>query len=181
MWTEPERVSPGSWISSVYPQYVYQPDRPDATTVVDLGNPEALRYLKQFVSAAVEKYKLSVWRVDFNTNPAVVWARTGDAHTGPTNKTAPEFRRGMNEAGYVRGLYELWVRGILSFLGCLAASIYPPAFAIQYVSSQCCVSARRATVYTLCLMYHDLLLLPFGVLTMKLCACRILCGTVILA
>ena len=116
MWTEPERVSPGSWISSVYPQYVYQPDRPDATTVVDLGNPEALLYLKQFVSAAVEKYKLSVWRVDFNTNPAIVWARTGDAHTGPTNKTAPEFRRGMNEAGYVRGLYDLWVRGILSFL-----------------------------------------------------------------
>ena len=38
----------------------------------------------------------------------VVPARTGDAHTGPINKTAPEFRRGMNEAGYVRGLYELW-------------------------------------------------------------------------
>lgn len=108
MWTEPERVSPGSWIHTAYPQYVYEPDAAGATTVVNLGDPDALRYLQQFVNAAVDKYQLNVWRVDFNTNPAVVWARTGDAHSLPVNKTATEFRRGINEAGYVRGLYELW-------------------------------------------------------------------------
>ena len=56
--------------------------------MIDLGKPDALRYIEQFISAAVEKYELDVWRVDFNTNPAVVWARTGDAHTAPTNAAA---------------------------------------------------------------------------------------------
>ena len=55
MWTEPERVSPGSYISTHWPQYLFQPDNPSATTVVDLGNAAALRYLRQFITAAVEK------------------------------------------------------------------------------------------------------------------------------
>jgi alpha-galactosidase len=40
--------------------------------------------------------------------PAEIWQKTGDAHSLPTNASSTEFRRGMNEAGYVRGLYELW-------------------------------------------------------------------------
>ena len=117
MWTEPERVSPGSYIPTNFPGYVFQPDSPSSTSVIDLGNPEALRYLHEFISAAVEKYQLDVWRVDFNTNPAVVWARTGDAHTAPVNASSIDYRRGINEAGYVRGLYELWDRVRLSHPG----------------------------------------------------------------
>jgi hypothetical protein len=68
MWTEPERVSPGTFIFSTYPEYVFHRGLgPSDTTVIDLGNPDALRYIQQFVEAAVEKYQLDVWRVDFNT------------------------------------------------------------------------------------------------------------------
>ena len=85
--------------------------------MIDLGNAEAVRYLHQFISAAVQKYRLDVWRVDFNTNPAVVWARTGDVHTAPVNASSHDYRRGVNEAGYVRALYKLWDRVRLSHPG----------------------------------------------------------------
>ena len=45
---------------------LFQPDDPTETTVMDLGNRQALRYIIEWVSAAIAKYKLDVWRVDFN-------------------------------------------------------------------------------------------------------------------
>eukprot|EP01048_Picozoa_sp_COSAG05_P027359 COSAG05_NODE_7946_length_753_cov_0.943425_2_plen_89_part_00 len=54
------------------------------------------------------QYRLDVWRVDFNLfSPTQVWQLTGDRLAGPTIP-AKIFRRGLNEASYVRGLYELW-------------------------------------------------------------------------
>ena len=66
MWTEPERVSANSWIHHHYSELLFQPDDPTETTVMDLGNRQALRYIIEWVSAAIAKYKLDVWRVDFN-------------------------------------------------------------------------------------------------------------------
>lgn len=105
MWTEPERVSAGSYIATHFPEYVLGA----APSVLDLDNQHALRYIEEFVSAAVIKYKLDVWRIDFNTYPADFWFHAGDALSGPDQPGLP-FRRGITEAGYVRGLYELWDR-----------------------------------------------------------------------
>jgi hypothetical protein len=60
--------------------------------------------MQQFITAAVKKYELNVWRVDFNIDPGPVWYRVGDQTSGPVNASAPEFRRGIVEAGYIRGL-----------------------------------------------------------------------------
>lgn len=57
---------------SRYPSYI---NYDAGETLIDLGNPEAHRYIEEFLVAAVEKYELDVWRVDFNIDPGPVWYR----------------------------------------------------------------------------------------------------------
>ena len=56
LWTEPERVSRGSYIDQHYPHLLFQPDAPElGNQLMDLGNPEAKRYIVEWVSAAIKK------------------------------------------------------------------------------------------------------------------------------
>ena len=103
MWVEPERVSPDThgvptYMRTVFPSYVFALDNANAsTTLVNLGDEDARRYLRDFLSTAVEKYALDVMRIDFNTNPAIVWFEAADSKAGPDAPGKP-FRRGIAEA-----------------------------------------------------------------------------------
>lgn len=72
MWVEPERVAAGTYIAQTYPEYVL-PDPHAGSSgagLLNLGNPQARRYITEFLCAMVVKYQLQVLRFDYNIDPA---------------------------------------------------------------------------------------------------------------
>ena len=104
MWVEPERVAAGSYIAATYPEYVFGcaelKGKPCPGGLLNLGNPNARRYITEFLCAMVKKFKLEVLRFDYNINPAVAWFV--DSDKSDLN------RRGVAEASYIEGLYSMW-------------------------------------------------------------------------
>ena len=102
VWIEPERVSPGSYISDHFqaPQLLGsgsgQVNR--GSRLVNLGDRAMRDYLIEFVNAAVESFELDIFRTDFNIGPLQYW-RDGDAAMAtkmqhrpvpPPNRTCPK-------------------------------------------------------------------------------------------
>lgn len=96
MWTEPERVAPGTRIATEHPEWVLWGGRNNCG-ILDLGNPEARAYITAYLSAVVEQYGLGWLRFDFNIDPALCWFRAD----------APD-RIGWHENQYIQGLYRMW-------------------------------------------------------------------------
>ena len=96
LWFEPERVHQGSWLDREHPEWVLKlPDNPNG--LLDLGNPEALRWLTDHISGMIEQEGISIYRQDFNMDPLPYW-RAADS---------PE-RQGMREIRHTEGLYAFW-------------------------------------------------------------------------
>ncbi len=64
---------------------------------VNLGNPAALEWVTETISALVRDNKLDIYRQDFNMNTLPLWQ----------GNDAPD-RQGITEAKYVAGLYRFW-------------------------------------------------------------------------
>ena len=98
MWVEPERVAAGSYIATNFPEYVFGCAAGNSTAcpggVLNLGNPDARRFITEFLCAMVAKFKLQVLRFDYNINPAPEWFKDADARTGKL-----ELRRGVASQG----------------------------------------------------------------------------------
>ena len=104
VWFEPERVSEGTWLDKHHPDWILQEGkqlawlrRKDKQKLLNLGNPEALRWLTDHLSEMITKEGIDILRYDFNIEALDFWR----------NADAPD-RQGMTEIRYIEGLYALW-------------------------------------------------------------------------
>lgn len=98
LWFEPERLAAGAPVLKDHPEYAHRAlGAPDIFNLLDLGNPDAWRWIFETLCRAIEENGVDVYRQDFNMDPAPVWAALDE----------PE-RRGASEIRHVDGLYRLW-------------------------------------------------------------------------
>jgi alpha-galactosidase len=123
LWFEPERVSPGTpwyqehpdWLLSIPPENKFasweasfhDPSKVlwesrrnqinDYDKLFDLGNPEACKFLIDYISARIEEWGIDCYRHDANMAPLDFW-RAADA---------PD-RQGIAEIRWIEGLYAFW-------------------------------------------------------------------------
>ena len=105
LWFEPERVAPGTHIDKIYPQWVLRVNGGPGG-LFNLGDPEARKWMTDYLCQCIEAYKLDVLRIDFNIDPLPFW-RAADA---------PD-RQGLTEIRYNTGLYQMWDDIIARFPG----------------------------------------------------------------
>ncbi len=99
LWFEPERV--GMPVSSLKTDgSTIHPDWLLAGTLVNLGDPDAVDWIANRIADIMEKGGISLYREDFNIQPAGNW-RAGDSAQG-------ENREGITENLYVQGHLRLW-------------------------------------------------------------------------
>ncbi|MGC8644541.1 MAG: alpha-galactosidase, partial [Isosphaeraceae bacterium] len=107
VWFEPERVMPDTQVFKQHSQWLLRPsaDMPKELTyqikdgfhLLDLGNPDALAWIKARLSATITSVGIDCYRNDFNMYPLYYWR----------NQEAAD-RRGMREIRYITGLYDLF-------------------------------------------------------------------------
>jgi alpha-galactosidase len=107
LWFEPERVYKGTWLAREHPEWLIKLPRlsendklfidPAKNYLLDLGNPEARRWLTDHISGMIESEGITVYRQDFNFDPQEYW-RAADA---------PD-RQGITEIKHIEGLYQFW-------------------------------------------------------------------------
>lgn len=108
VWFEPERVVKESKWAYEHPEYMLEAGGgeviphpidlsfPDSF-LLDLGNPEANRWMRENVARMIREGHIDYYRQDFNMEPEAFWY----------NNDAPG-RLGMREIRYIEGLYEFW-------------------------------------------------------------------------
>ena len=94
VWFEPERVTAGSWLADNRPEWVLGGK---AGGLLNLGNPEAWKWVVERVDSLLTSQGIDVYRQDFNINPLKYW-RTNDA---------PD-RVGLTEIRHVTGYLAFW-------------------------------------------------------------------------
>ncbi|MDR1813755.1 MAG: alpha-galactosidase [Tannerella sp.] len=96
LWFEPERVSRFSWLANNHQEWLlHSPTRNSA--LLDLGNPDALKWLCNHVGDMIEQTGIDIYRQDFNHPGKSFW----------TANEAPD-RIGMMEIRHIEGLYAFW-------------------------------------------------------------------------
>jgi alpha-galactosidase len=97
LWFEPERALTDTPWTIEYPEWFLGERKPGASLLYNLGNPEARRFLTDFISNMIRDVGIDCYRQDFNIDPLPYW-RAADA---------PD-RQGISEIRYVEGHYEFW-------------------------------------------------------------------------
>jgi alpha-galactosidase len=95
LWFEPERVHRDTPWYRDHKSWLLDTGRGSA--LMNLGNPEARRFVTDFIAGRIAEYGLGCYRQDFNIDPLPFW-RAAD---GPD-------RQGAAEAHYIEGLYAFW-------------------------------------------------------------------------
>ncbi|MCA9425109.1 MAG: alpha-galactosidase, partial [Candidatus Omnitrophica bacterium] len=102
LWFEPERVMPGTWLRENHPEWLLAPSNLPPPLeyqkdwrLLDLGNPEALDWVKTKVSHDISDYGVDIYRHDFNMHPLYYWRTEEEGD-----------REGIHEIKYIQGLYE---------------------------------------------------------------------------
>lgn len=95
VWFEPERAFDGTDLVKTHPEYFYEKDE-WGSRILNLGNPEAERWMLDLVSGMMDKDGIDFYRQDFNVSPLDAW-RTNDE----TNRT------GISEIRHIEGLYRV--------------------------------------------------------------------------
>ena len=91
VWFEPERVTAGTWLSDNHPQWLL------GGTLLNLGNPEAWKWLVNHVDKLLVDEGIDLYRQDYNIDPLSFW-RAADT----------EDRQGITENHYVTGYLAYW-------------------------------------------------------------------------
>ncbi len=94
VWFEPERVTPGTWLWDEHPEWLL---KTDGGTLLDLGNPEAWKWLVEHIDKLIVDQGIDLYRQDYNIDPLSMW-RAADA---------PD-RQGITENHYVTGYLAYW-------------------------------------------------------------------------
>ncbi|MCX6561027.1 MAG: alpha-galactosidase [Candidatus Aminicenantes bacterium] len=96
LWFEPERVYEGTRIDREHPEWVTKlPGNPNR--LLNLGDPQALRWLIGEIARFLKAEGVSIYRQDFNFDPALYWKAMD----------APD-RVGVAEMKHIAGLYAFW-------------------------------------------------------------------------
>lgn len=95
LWFEPERVYRGTPWHQSHRDWLL--DTGGDNFLFNLGNPEARKFLTDFISAKIDEFGLGCYRQDFNMDPLPFW-RAADA---------PD-RQGISEIRHIEGLYAFW-------------------------------------------------------------------------
>jgi alpha-galactosidase len=96
LWFEPERVHPGTRIDREHPEWVMPPQN-EWSKLFRLHDPQARRWLTDYIDAQISAGQLRWLRWDFNIEPLGFWRRND----------APD-RQGITEIRHVEGLYAMW-------------------------------------------------------------------------
>lgn len=91
LWFEPERVAGGTWLATNHPEWLL------SGNLLDLGNPEAHKWLTDHIDRLIREQGIDLYRQDFNMDPLGNW-RNGEA----------DDRQGMRENLYVQGHLAYW-------------------------------------------------------------------------
>ena len=94
VWFEPERVAAGSWLAEQHPEWVLGGK---GGGLLNLGNPEAWKWILERVDSLLTSQGIDVYRQDFNIDPLFRW-RANDS---------PD-RQGISEIKHVTGYLALW-------------------------------------------------------------------------
>jgi len=94
VWFEPERVTAGSWLAEQHPEWVLGGRQGG---LLDLGHPEAWRWLVNHFDRLITEQGIDFYRQDFNMDPLGAW-RANDA---------PD-RQGLTENKHVQGYLAFW-------------------------------------------------------------------------
>jgi alpha-galactosidase len=95
VWFEPERVYKDSPWAKEHKSWLLNGG--DDSLLMNLGNPEACRFVTDFISTRIAEFGLGCYRQDFNMDPAGYWQKAD----------APD-RLGMSEIRHIEGLYAFW-------------------------------------------------------------------------
>ena len=96
LWFEPERVHPGTYIDREHPEWVLKTPE-DWSNLFLLGDPQARKWLTDYIDVQISTAHLDWLRWDFNINPLPRWR----AHDAPN-------RQGITEIEHIEGLYAMW-------------------------------------------------------------------------
>lgn len=95
LWVEPERVFKGTpWYKEHHEWLI---DLGRDSCLFNLGNPEARKFLTDFISGRIEEFGLGCYRQDFNMDPLPYWQAAD-----------PPDRQGISEIRHIEGLYAFW-------------------------------------------------------------------------
>ena len=105
LWFEPERVVLTNEIAKEHPEWVisqpvYSPNGEWAGSgLFDLGNPDARKFMTDYLNAAIKEYGVDILRFDFNIEPLLFWQ---------SKDSDGESRPGISEIRWVEVLYKMW-------------------------------------------------------------------------
>jgi alpha-galactosidase len=91
VWFEPERVHAGTWLHDKRPQWLLGGNN------LNLGNPEAQKWLTDHIDKLITNEGIGLYRQDFNMEPLAGWRKND----------APD-RQGITENKYIVGLLAYW-------------------------------------------------------------------------
>jgi len=92
VWFEPERIGDrNSWLAINHPEWIL------AENLLNLGNPEALKWVTGHVDSLITREGIDLYRQDYNIDPLDYW-RNND----------PTDRQGITENLYVQGYLAYW-------------------------------------------------------------------------
>jgi alpha-galactosidase len=95
LWFEPERVVKDTpWYRDHHDWLL---DTGGDSSLLNLGNPEARKFLTDFISSKIDEFGLGCYRQDFNIDPLDFWRKNDTPN-----------RQGMTEIRYIEGLYAFW-------------------------------------------------------------------------
>jgi alpha-galactosidase len=97
LWFEFERVTRGSWLWEKHPDWLLKSSMEEhgGQRLLNLGNPEAVHWIVEFLDKFITQNAVDVYRIDFNIAPLPFW-RDNDA---------PD-RQGITENKYASGFLE---------------------------------------------------------------------------
>ncbi|MBN1351228.1 alpha-galactosidase [candidate division KSB1 bacterium] len=97
LWFEPERVYRGTQLFREHPEWILKGGRDKNNGILNLGHPDALKWVTDYISGMITSTGIAIYRQDFNIRPLDYW-RANDA---------PD-RQGMTEIRHIEGLYAFW-------------------------------------------------------------------------
>jgi len=100
LWFEPIRTTYGTETTLQHPEWFLKNQSNPShghSVLLDLGNPEARKYITDTVSGLITENGIDCYREDFNIDPFPFW----------TFQEAPD-RKGMTEIRFIEGTYAMW-------------------------------------------------------------------------
>ncbi len=97
VWFEPERVYRNTQLAKEHSEWILTGPDDGENYIFDLGNPDARKWLQQYIGDFIETNGIDYYRQDFNIRPAAYWTMNDEPG-----------RSGMKEIRHIEGLYAFW-------------------------------------------------------------------------